>query len=73
MITGIQTSSELDLVHCHVKEGKWVHVPTSLVLSVMLVYRKSRTLSSGVGWQSRISLGFSARENKLGLPAFSVK
>ena len=75
MVTGIQTRNELGLVCYHVKQNKWVHVLTSLVPSVMPVYRKSRTLSSGVGWQSWNSLGFfSARVicSRLSLHAFSV-
>lgn len=76
MITGIRASSELALVRGRVKQSKWVRVLTSLVPSMMLVYRRSRTLSSGVGWQSRDTSGFfSAGEScsRLSLCVLSVK
>lgn len=56
-VAGLQTSNALTWVCCHVKKSKWVHVLTSPVPLLISLYRKSRPLSSGVGWKSQNSSG----------------
>lgn len=75
-IAGVQTSSALAWVCCHVKQSKWVHVLTSPVPLLIPLYRKSRLLSSAVGWKSWNSSGFFCAGvmcRSLSLPALPVR